>query len=64
MNGKVNVKPFMFTGGCFNHEVCTKAQSGRPLEFITDIKVMSSAQNATSKFASQDYQSVLEVIPP
>ena len=52
----------MFTGGCFNHEVCTKAQSWRPIGFIADTKVKSSAQNPTSKFASQDYQSVLRVI--
>jgi hypothetical protein len=52
----------MFTGGWFNREVRTKAQSWRPLGFIADTKVKSSAQNATSKFVSQDYQSVLMVI--
>ena len=62
MYGKVTVEPFMFTGGLFNREVCTKAQSWRPLGFIADTKVKSSAQNATSKFASHDYQSVLKVI--
>ena len=59
--GKVNVEPLMFTGGWFNREVCTKAQSWRP-GFLADTKVKSSAQNAISKFASQDYQSVLKVI--
>ena len=62
MYGKVTVEPFMFTGGWFNHEVCTKAQSWRPLGFIANTKVKSSAQNATNKFVSQDYQSVLKVI--
>ena len=62
MYGKVIVEPFMFTRGWFNHEVCTNTQSWRPLGFIANTKVKSSAQNATSKFASQDYQSVLKVI--
>ena len=43
MYGKVNIEPFMFTGGWFNREVCTKAQSWRPLGFIADTKVKSSA---------------------
>jgi hypothetical protein len=62
MYGKVNVEPFMFTGDWFNHEVCTKAQSWRPLGFIAHTKVKSSAQNATSKFTTQDYQSALNMI--
>ena len=62
MYGKVNVEPIMFTGGWFKREVCTKAQSWRPLGFVADIKVKSSAQNATGKFATKDYHAVLKVI--
>jgi hypothetical protein len=59
---KVIVEPFMFTEGWFNCEVCTKAQSWRPLGFIANTKVKSCTQIATSKFASQDCQPVLKMI--
>ena len=62
MYGNINVEPIMFTGGWFKHEVHTKAQSWRPLGFVADIKVKSSAQNATGKFATKDYHAVLKVI--
>ena len=62
MHGKVNVEPIMFTGGWFKREVCTKAQSWHSLGFVADIKVKSSAQNATGKFATKDYYAVLKVI--
>jgi hypothetical protein len=58
---KVNVEPIMFTGEWFKREVCTKAQSWHPLGFVADIKVKSSAQNATGKFAPKNYHAVLKV---
>ena len=62
MYGKVNVESVMFTGGWFKHEVCTKVQSWRPLGFVVDIKVKSSAQNETGKYATKDYPAVLKII--
>ena len=52
----------MVTGGWFKCEVHTEAQSWCPLGFVADIKVKSSAQNATGKFATKDYHAVLKVI--
>ena len=62
MYGKVNVEPIMFTGGWFKRNIRTKAQSWRPLGFVSDIKVKSSAQNGAGKFAAKDYHAVLKVI--
>ena len=62
MYGKVNVEPIMFTGGWFKRKIRTKAQSWRPLGFVFNIKVKSSVQNATGKFAAKDYHAVLKVI--
>ena len=59
---KVNVKPIMFTEGWFKHNIHTKGQSWRPLGFVSDMKVKSSAQNATGTFAAKDYHTVLKVI--
>ena len=47
MYGKVNVEPIMFIGGWVKRNICTKAQSWCPLGFVSDIKVKSSAKNAT-----------------
>ena len=49
MYGKVNVWSILCLqgGGGVKHEVCTKAQSWHPRGFVADIKVKSSAQNAT-----------------
>ena len=62
MYGKINVEPIMFTGGWFKHNIHTKAQSWRPLGFVSDIKVKSSAQNATGKFAAKDSHPFSKVI--
>ena len=40
----------------------SKAQSLRLFGFVSVMKVKSSAQNATGKFAAKDYHSVLKVI--
>ena len=62
MYGKVNVEPIMFTEGWFKHNIYTKAKLWQLLGFVSNIKVKSSAQNATGKFAAKDYHSVLKVI--
>ena len=53
---------YVYREGWFKHEVCAKVKSWHPLTFVVDIKVNSSAHNATGKISTRDYHSVLKVI--
>ena len=62
MYGKINVEPVKLIGSWFKCNICTKAQSWCQLGFVSDIKVKSSAQNATGKFAAKDYHPFPKVV--